>query len=115
MALRDEHHGLFRRQAEFLRGTVEVDVAIRCLSECPLTHVADTVGEVAMQPLAGLRRSKVARLEAAGMSLRPQSAVPPVPDDTSRVARAAFRRGNPYVLLRDRLGTVFARKFFEFR
>ena len=41
------------------------------------------------------------------MSLRPQSAVPPVPDDTSRIARAAFRRGNPYVLLRDRLGTVF--------
>ena len=41
------------------------------------------------------------------MSLRPQPSIPPVPDDTARVARAAFRRGNPYVLLRDRLGTVF--------
>ena len=42
------------------------------------------------------------------MSLRPQPPLPPVPEDTGRVARAAFRRGNPYVLLRDRLGTVFA-------
>ena len=41
------------------------------------------------------------------MSLRPHSDLPPVPDDTARVARAAFRRGNPYVLLRDRLGSVF--------
>ena len=31
-----------------------------------------------------------------------------MPDDTARIARAAFRRGNPYVLLRDRLGAVFA-------
>ena len=42
------------------------------------------------------------------MSLRPQPPLPPVPDDTVRVARAAFRRGNPYMLLRDRLGAVFA-------
>ncbi len=41
------------------------------------------------------------------MSLRPQPPLPPVPDDTARIARAAFRRGNPYVLLRDRLGAVF--------
>ena len=41
------------------------------------------------------------------MSLRPQQSLLPVPDDTARVARAAFRRGNPYVLLRDRLGAVF--------
>lgn len=40
------------------------------------------------------------------MSLRPQP-LPPVPGDTARVARAAFRRGNPYLLLRDRLGVVF--------
>jgi len=33
------------------------------------------------------------------MSLRPQPPLPPVPDDTARIARAAFRRGNPYVLL----------------
>jgi transposase len=41
------------------------------------------------------------------MSLRLQP-LPPVPDDTARIAQAAFRRGNPYVLLRDRLGSVFA-------
>ena len=42
------------------------------------------------------------------MSLRPQPPLPSVPDDTARIARAAFRRGNPYLLLRDRLGAVFA-------
>ena len=41
------------------------------------------------------------------MSL-PSQPLPSVPDDTVRVAHAAFRRGNSYVLLRDRLGTVFA-------
>ncbi len=41
------------------------------------------------------------------MSLRPQPPLPPVPDDTARVARAAFRRGNPYVLLRDQFGALF--------
>src|SRR5215207_2894985 len=40
------------------------------------------------------------------MSLR-QQPVPPVPDHTARIARAAFPRGNPYLLLRDRLGPVF--------
>jgi transposase len=42
------------------------------------------------------------------MSLRPQQPIPPVPEDTARVTKAAFRRGNPYVVLRDRLGAVFA-------
>lgn len=41
------------------------------------------------------------------MSLHPQQSIPPVPEDTARIARAAFRRGNPYLLLRDQLGTVF--------
>jgi transposase len=41
------------------------------------------------------------------MSLHLQQPVPPVPDDTARIARAAFPRGNPYLLLRDRLGPVF--------
>ena len=39
------------------------------------------------------------------MSLRPQPPLLPIPDDT---ARAAFWRGNPYMLLRDRLGALFA-------
>ena len=41
------------------------------------------------------------------MSLRPQP-LSPVPENTARVAHAAFRRGNPYLLLRDRLRPVFA-------
>ncbi len=41
------------------------------------------------------------------MSLHPQPFILPVPDDTARVARAAFRRGNPCLLLRDQLGAVF--------
>ncbi len=41
------------------------------------------------------------------MSLHPQPSIPPVPDDTARIARAAFRRGNLCLLLRDQLGAVF--------
>ncbi len=41
------------------------------------------------------------------MSLHPQFPILSVPEDTARVAHAAFRRGNPYLLLRDRLGVVF--------
>jgi transposase len=40
------------------------------------------------------------------MSLRPQP-LEPVPGDTVRVARAAFPKGNPYLTLRDQLGTIF--------
>ncbi len=43
------------------------------------------------------------------MSLCPQQPIPPVPEDTARVARAAFRARNPYLILRDRLGTLFNR------
>src|ERR1051325_232270 len=42
----------------------------------------------------------------AVMSLRPP-ALEPVPEETARVARAAFPKGNPYLLLRDTLGTIF--------
>ena len=42
------------------------------------------------------------------MSLRSQPLIPPVPGDTSRTAHAAFRRGNPYLLLRDQLGALFS-------
>jgi transposase len=45
------------------------------------------------------------------MSLSSQP-LPSVPDNTARIARAAFRRGNPYVLLRDKLGAVFANADF---
>src|SRR5215211_1674023 len=42
------------------------------------------------------------------MSLRPQHPIPPVPDETARIARAAFPKGNPYLLLREQLGVIFA-------
>src|SRR5262245_32075194 len=38
---------------------------------------------------------------------RHSHALAPVPEDTARVARAAFPKGNPYLLLRDTLGTIF--------
>ncbi len=41
------------------------------------------------------------------MSLRPPQPIPPVPDDTARTACAAFGTRNPYLILRDRLGTLF--------
>ena len=40
------------------------------------------------------------------MSL-PPSPTPPVPEQTAHVARAAFPKGNPYLRLRDELGTIF--------
>jgi transposase len=40
------------------------------------------------------------------MSLRPH-VVAPVPEETARVARAACPKGNPYLILRDALGTIF--------
>src|SRR6476659_7341456 len=40
------------------------------------------------------------------LSLHPH-ALEPVPEDTARVAHAAFPKGNPYLLLRDTLGTIF--------
>jgi transposase len=41
------------------------------------------------------------------MSLKP-SPIQPVPEETARIARAAFRRGNPLLKLRDELGPIFA-------
>jgi transposase len=41
------------------------------------------------------------------MSLKP-SPIQPVPEETARVARAAFRKGNPLLRLRDELGALFA-------
>ena len=40
------------------------------------------------------------------MSLQLQE-IPPIPEETRRVARAAFPKGNRYVRLRDELGTIF--------
>jgi transposase len=40
------------------------------------------------------------------MSMRPKP-IGPVPEDTARVARAAFPKGNPYMHMRDVLGTIY--------
>jgi transposase len=40
------------------------------------------------------------------MALSPQP-IAPVPDETTRVARAAFPKGHSYLTLRDALGTIF--------
>ena len=40
------------------------------------------------------------------MSLQP-STIAPVPEETARVARAAFLKGNIYLSLRDELGVLF--------
>jgi transposase len=45
------------------------------------------------------------------MSLHPRE-IPPVPEETRRVARAAFPRGNIYMRLRDELGVVYSDQLF---
>src|SRR5215213_6354522 len=45
------------------------------------------------------------------MSLKP-AVIQPVPEETARVARAAFRKGNPLLELRDELGTIFSDEGF---
>ncbi|HEY5867986.1 MAG TPA: IS1182 family transposase [Candidatus Tectomicrobia bacterium] len=45
------------------------------------------------------------------MSLHPQP-VPPVPEETARVARAAFPHGNLYLVMRDALGALFTDEDF---
>ncbi len=40
------------------------------------------------------------------MSLHPR-VIEPVPDETARIACAAFPKGHPYLTLRDALGTIF--------
>ena len=40
------------------------------------------------------------------MSLQPQ-AIGPIPEETARIARAAYPKGNIYLQLRDILGTIY--------
>jgi transposase len=46
------------------------------------------------------------------MSMRPKP-IGPVPEDTARVARAAFPNGNLYMQMRDVLGTIYADEDFS--
>lgn len=45
------------------------------------------------------------------MSLQPQP-IPPVPEETARIARAAFPHSNIYILLREEIGILFADEDF---
>jgi transposase len=45
------------------------------------------------------------------MSRQPQE-VPPIPDETRRVARAAFPKGNMYIRMRDALGAIYHDQLF---
>jgi transposase len=49
--------------------------------------------------------------EAITMSLRPEP-IRPVPEETAHVARAAFPHGNPWLRLRDELGTIYTDETF---
>jgi transposase len=40
------------------------------------------------------------------MSMHPQP-IGPIPEDTARVARAAFPKGNVYIEMRNVLGTIY--------
>src|SRR5215472_559561 len=45
------------------------------------------------------------------MSMRPQE-IPPVPEETARVARAANQKGNVYMSMRDELGSIYEDQMF---
>src|SRR3954452_17042721 len=81
--------------------------ALRRCHACPEWPKSseDTVGEVGRGGARGYTAAGPPRTPA--MSLKP-TPIEPVPEGTARVARAAFRKGNPLLKLRDELGTVFA-------
>ncbi len=45
------------------------------------------------------------------MSLKPQ-AISPVPEETARIAPAAYPKGNMYMHIRDELGTIYQDESF---
>jgi len=45
------------------------------------------------------------------MSLKPQP-ISPVPEETARIARAAYPKGNVYLHMRDELGTIYEDESF---
>jgi transposase len=45
------------------------------------------------------------------MSLKTQP-IPAIPEDTARVAHAAFPKGNSWLRLRDQLGTIYQDESF---
>ena len=47
------------------------------------------------------------------MSLKPQP-ISPVPEETARIARAAYPKGNVYMQMRDELGTIYEDEPFAY-
>jgi transposase len=45
------------------------------------------------------------------MSLKPQG-ISPVPEETARIAHAAYPKGNVYMHMRDELGTIYEDESF---
>lgn len=45
------------------------------------------------------------------MSMQPKS-IEPVPEETARIARAAFPKGNGYLRVRDELGSLYTDEAF---
>ena len=45
------------------------------------------------------------------MSLKPME-IPPVPEETTRIARAAFPKGTPFLRFRDELGVIYRDEMF---
>ena len=74
---------------------LRLDASSPSIDHASCLNRSDTVGEVPAAPgmAAALMGSSP---RSSPVSLRPQQPLPPVPDDTARVARAAFPRGNPY-------------------
>src|SRR3954452_5572699 len=89
-------------------------VPVSCMIRTQSTRLAcfrwhkrpDTVGEVGWVGGGRVCCGGSPRRRPA-MSLKP-SPIQPVPEGTARVARAAFRKGNPLLKLRDELGAIFA-------
>ncbi|MEL7329474.1 MAG: hypothetical protein AAGJ69_06485 [Cyanobacteria bacterium J06559_1] len=69
--------------------------------------VYDTVGELRKWQEIGILRLVASHSGARSpMFIKPEP-IAPVPPLTQQVAKAAFPKGNPYMTLRDELGTVF--------
>jgi transposase len=68
-----------------------------------------TSGKLAEKRCSGnrARAGEASKRREATMSLHPEK-IEEVPEETARVAKACFPKGNRYLRLRDTLGTMFA-------
>ena len=98
-------------------------VSSRCLLSVCFTPNIDTTGESPLEDGQGkadgydrggsIKESIVLERRRKSMSLHPQMLVP-VPEETARVARTAYPKGNLYLQIRDELGTIYEDRFCTF-